>query len=64
MAAIPEEIRGEWIGTLRVRFVSGGSDVDLKHLDFDRVRAIAQEIATLSHDNEVLIRLYVEQGDG
>ena len=60
MATIPQEIRGEWIGTLRVRFVSGGSDVDVKHLDFDRVRAIAQEIATRTGDSDVRLHLFVE----
>lgn len=59
MATIPEDILGEWIGSLRVRFVSGGSDVDLKHLDFDRVRAIAQESATRTGDSEVILHLFV-----
>lgn len=39
---MPEPILAEWIGTLRVRYVSGGSDVDVAHLDYDRIREIAQ----------------------
>lgn len=60
MAAQPELIRGEWIGALQVRFVAGGSDVDINHLDFDRVRAIANEIARETGETTVRLHLFVE----